>query len=75
MRHNPRTMYRNSTSSGDKPESRRRMNWLLWSALGFYLFVGAGQASRNISRGMVGKSGPVATFFFVTLFWPFAPRA
>lgn len=51
------------------------MVWLLWVAVGFYIYVGAAQAARNIQRGMMGKAGPLATVIFVTLLWPFCPRA
>jgi hypothetical protein len=51
------------------------MDWLLWLISGVYLYVGAAQAARNISRGMVGSAGPVVTFVVVTLLWPVMPRA
>ena len=50
------------------------MEWLLWGGAAFYIYVGMAQASRNIQRGMKGSGGPVVTFFFVTLFWPFVER-
>lgn len=51
------------------------MDWLLWIGGALYIYIGAAQASRNISRGMVGTTGPVMTFIVVTLFWPVVPRA
>ena len=50
------------------------MDYLLWGGLVLYLYIGAGQATRNISRGYVGSAGPMVTFIFTTLFWPLLPR-
>ena len=50
------------------------MDWLLWGGARLYVYIGMAQAARNIQRGMRGSAGPVATFIFVTLFWPFVER-
>ena len=50
------------------------MEYLLWGGLVLYLYIGAGQATRNISRGYVGSAGPLVTFIAVTLLWPVMPR-
>lgn len=50
------------------------MEYVLWGGLALYLYIGAAQAVRNISRGVKGSLGPLVTFVVVTLFWPFVPR-
>lgn len=51
------------------------MEWVLGIGLAIYLVTGMGQALGNLSRGMMGTAGPLATFVAVTIFWPFMPRA
>lgn len=55
-------------------DSGQTMETILWVAGALYLFIGAAQAARNISRGVEGSSGPFLTFIAVTLLWPVMPR-